>query len=76
MKTLAEFPEGQSGKTEVSPIALDLQNPYHALNVPEHAPVVCLSRIAGHSFPVSRRNSADASTVSQTAITSFAFNGP
>ncbi|XP_040400726.1 cytokine receptor common subunit beta-like [Cygnus olor] len=76
MKTSAESPEGQAGKTEVSPTALDLQNPYHALNVTERAPVVCLSRTAGRSFSVSRRNSADASTASQTAITSFAFNGP
>uniref|UniRef100_A0A8B9BEF7 Fibronectin type-III domain-containing protein n=1 Tax=Anser brachyrhynchus TaxID=132585 RepID=A0A8B9BEF7_9AVES len=76
MKTSSESPEGQAGKTEVSPTALDLQNPYHALNVTERAPVVCLSRTAGRSFSVSRGNSADASTASQTAITSFAFNGP
>ncbi|NXI66727.1 IL3B2 protein, partial [Anseranas semipalmata] len=75
-KTLAESPEGQAEKTEDSCVALDLQNPYHALNVPEHAPVVCPSQIAGHSIPVSRRNSADASIASQTAITCFAFNGP
>ncbi|NXK49800.1 IL3RB protein, partial [Chauna torquata] len=75
-KTLAESPEGQAGKTEVSSVALDQQNPYHALNVPEPAPVVCPSQIAGHSFLVSRRNSADASTTSQTAVTCFAFNGP
>ncbi|XP_005016046.4 cytokine receptor common subunit beta [Anas platyrhynchos] len=76
MKTSAESPEGQAGKTEVSPTALDVQNQYHALNVTERAPVVCLSRTAGRSFPVSRRNSADARTASQTAVTSFAFNGP
>ncbi|XP_050756149.1 cytokine receptor common subunit beta-like [Gymnogyps californianus] len=75
-KTLAEFPEGQAKKTEVSPVALDLQNSYQALNEPEHAPVACSSQIAGHSFPVSRRNSADASIASKTAIPCFAFNGP
>uniref|UniRef100_A0A8C3NS92 Uncharacterized protein n=1 Tax=Geospiza parvula TaxID=87175 RepID=A0A8C3NS92_GEOPR len=31
---------------------------------------------AGHSFPISRRNSADASIASHTAISCFAFNGP
>ncbi|NXF41786.1 IL3B2 protein, partial [Nyctibius bracteatus] len=76
MKTLAESPEGQAEKTDVSPAALDLQNSYHALNELEHAPGVCSSQIAGHSFPVSRRNSADASIASQTAIACFAFNGP
>ncbi|NWX21765.1 IL3B2 protein, partial [Aegotheles bennettii] len=76
MKTLAESPEGQDKKTDVSPVAADLQNSYHALNEPEHAPLVCPSQIAGHSFPVSRRTSADASTASQTAIPCFAFNGP
>ncbi|NWQ89313.1 IL3B2 protein, partial [Burhinus bistriatus] len=75
-KTSAESPEGQAKKTDVSPAALDLQNSYHALNEPEHAPVVCSSQIAGRSFPVSRRNSADANTASQTAIPHFAFNGP
>ncbi|NXJ72606.1 IL3B2 protein, partial [Rostratula benghalensis] len=75
-KTLAESPEGQAKKMDVSPVALDLQNPYHALNEAEHAPVVCSREIAGHSFPVSRRNSADASTASQTAVPCFAFNGP
>uniref|UniRef100_A0A8C4TZ99 Colony stimulating factor 2 receptor subunit beta n=1 Tax=Falco tinnunculus TaxID=100819 RepID=A0A8C4TZ99_FALTI len=62
--------------TDVSPVTLDLQNSYHALNEPEHAPVVCPRQTAGHSFPVSRRNSADASIASQTAIPCFAFNGP
>ncbi|NXE85472.1 IL3B2 protein, partial [Cochlearius cochlearius] len=76
MKTLAESPEGQAKKTAVSPVALDLQNSYHALNEPEHIPVACSSQIAGRSFPVSRRNSADASTASQRAIPCFAFNGP
>ncbi|XP_059672756.1 cytokine receptor common subunit beta [Gavia stellata] len=75
-KTLAECPEGQTKKTDVSPVALDLQNSYHALNEPEHAPVLCSSQIAGHSFPVSRRNSAHASSASQRAIPCFAFNGP
>ncbi|KAM6092749.1 cytokine receptor common subunit beta-like isoform 1-T2 [Theristicus caerulescens] len=75
-KTLAESPEGQAKKTDVSPVALDLQNSYHALNESEHAPVACSSQIAGHSFPVSRRNSADASIASQTAIPCLAFNGP
>ncbi|NXY77796.1 IL3B2 protein, partial [Glareola pratincola] len=75
-KTLAEAPEGQAKKTDVCPAALDLQNSYHALNEPEHALVVCSSHIAGHSFPVSRRNSADASIASQMAAPCFAFNGP
>ncbi|NXN70245.1 IL3B2 protein, partial [Himantopus himantopus] len=75
-KTVAASPEGQAKKTDISPVALDLQNSYHALNEPEHAPVVCSSQIAGHFFPVSRRNSADASIASQTAIPCFAFNGP
>ncbi|XP_010583759.1 PREDICTED: LOW QUALITY PROTEIN: cytokine receptor common subunit beta-like [Haliaeetus leucocephalus] len=75
-KTLAESPEGQAKTTDVSPVALDLQNSYHALNEPEHAPVACSRQIAGHSFPVSRRNSADASVASQRAIPCFAFNGP
>ncbi|NXK15333.1 IL3B2 protein, partial [Herpetotheres cachinnans] len=75
-KTLAESPEGQAKKTDASPVTLDLQNSYHALNEPEHAPVVCSRQIAGHSFPVSRRNSADANIASQAAIPCFAFNGP
>ncbi|XP_009982111.1 PREDICTED: uncharacterized protein LOC104377095, partial [Tauraco erythrolophus] len=75
-KTLAESPEGQTKKTDVSPVVLDLQNSYHALNEQEHAPVVCSNQIARHSFPVSRRNSADASISSQKAIPCFAFNGP
>ncbi|XP_005511334.2 cytokine receptor common subunit beta [Columba livia] len=76
MKSLAECPEGQAKKTDVSPVALDLQNSYHALNESEHAPVICSSQIAGHSFSVSRRNSADASIAAQMAIPCFAFNGP
>lgn len=75
-KTLAESPEGQAKKAEVSRVTLDLQNSYHALNEPENAPALCSSQIAGHSFPVSRRNSAGASIASQTAIPCFAFNGP
>ncbi|NWW10807.1 IL3B2 protein, partial [Oreocharis arfaki] len=75
-KTLAECLEGQAQKTEVSPVTLDLQNSYHALNESEHAPVICLSQSAGHSFPISRRNSADASIASHRAILCFAFNGP
>ncbi|NXM67413.1 IL3B2 protein, partial [Serilophus lunatus] len=76
VKTLAECPEGQTKNTDVSPLSLDLQNSYHALNEPEHAPVVCSSQSAGHSFPVMRRNSADASITSHTSIRCFAFNGP
>ncbi|NXY23989.1 IL3B2 protein, partial [Atrichornis clamosus] len=77
VKTLTECLEGQTKKTDVSPVALDLQNSYHALNEPEHAPAVCSSQIADHSFPVSRRNrSADATIASHTAIPCFAFNGP
>ncbi|NXW44949.1 IL3B2 protein, partial [Nyctiprogne leucopyga] len=76
MKTLSESPGGQAKKTDVSPVAPDLQNSYHALNEPEHALGVCSSQIAGHSFPASRRNSADASIASQRAIPCFAFNGP
>ncbi|XP_065487868.1 cytokine receptor common subunit beta-like isoform X2 [Caloenas nicobarica] len=76
MKNLAESPEGQAKKTDVSSVALDLQNSYHALNESEHAPVICSSQIAGRSFCVSRRNSADASIASQMAIPCFAFNGP
>ncbi|XP_009880159.1 PREDICTED: cytokine receptor common subunit beta-like [Charadrius vociferus] len=75
-KTLAASPEGQAKKADVSPVALDLQNSYHALNEPEHAPVVCSSQIAGHFFPISRRNSVGGSIASQTAIPCFAFNGP
>ncbi|NXK34197.1 IL3B2 protein, partial [Piprites chloris] len=76
VKTLADCPEGQTKKTDVSPVAPDLQNSYHALNEAEHAPVVCPSQIAGHSFPVSRRKSADTSIASRRAIPCFAFNGP
>ncbi|KAM8820033.1 cytokine receptor common subunit beta-like [Eudromia elegans] len=76
-KILTESPEWQAEKAEVSLIALDPQNLYHALDVPEHAPVVCPSiEIAYPSFPLSSKNSADASTVSQTPITCFDFNGP
>ncbi|NXE35833.1 IL3B2 protein, partial [Ptilorrhoa leucosticta] len=75
-KTLAECLEGQTQKTEVSPVTPDLQNSYHALNESEHAPVACSSQSAGHSFPISRRNSADASMASHTTIPCFAFNGP
>ncbi|NXP11145.1 IL3B2 protein, partial [Thinocorus orbignyianus] len=75
-KALTEFPEGQAKNTDVSPVALDLQNSYHALNEAEHAPVICSSQIAGHSFPVSRTNSADTTTVSEMAAPCFAFNGP
>uniref|UniRef100_A0A8C3NM58 Uncharacterized protein n=1 Tax=Geospiza parvula TaxID=87175 RepID=A0A8C3NM58_GEOPR len=63
-------------KTDVSPVIPDLQNSYHALNESEHAPVACSNQRAGHSFPISRRNSADASIASHTAISCFAFNGP
>ncbi|NWW24763.1 IL3B2 protein, partial [Falcunculus frontatus] len=75
-KILAECLEDQTQKTDVSPVTLDLQNSYHALNESEHGPVVCSSQSAGHSFPISRRNSADASIASRTAIPCFAFNGP
>ncbi|NXP44388.1 IL3B2 protein, partial [Heliornis fulica] len=75
-KTLSESPEGQAKMADVSHIALDLQNSYHALNELEHAPVVSSSQIAGDSFPVSRRNSTDASIASQASIPCFAFNGP
>ncbi|XP_017936284.3 cytokine receptor common subunit beta isoform X2 [Manacus vitellinus] len=75
-KTLAEYPEGQTEKTDVSLVAPDLQNSYHALNEAEHAPVFCSSQIAGHSFPVSRKNSDDESIAPHTAIPCFAFNGP
>ncbi|NXS85454.1 IL3B2 protein, partial [Erpornis zantholeuca] len=73
---LAECLEGQTQKTEVSPVTLDLQNSYHALNESEHAPDVCSSQSAGHSFPISRRNSAGGTTTSHRAIPCFAFNGP
>ncbi|XP_039581480.1 cytokine receptor common subunit beta [Passer montanus] len=75
-KTLAECLEGQTKKTDASPVTPDLQNSYHALNESEHAPVACSSQRAGHSFPISRRNSADASIASHRAIPCFAFNGP
>ncbi|NXH49494.1 IL3B2 protein, partial [Dicaeum eximium] len=75
-KTLAECLEGQTKKTDVSPVTLDLQNSYHTLHESEHAPVACSGQSAGHSFPISRRNSADASLASHTAIPCFAFNGP
>ncbi|NWT86992.1 IL3B2 protein, partial [Lanius ludovicianus] len=75
-KTLAECLEEQTQKTEVSPVTLDLQNSYQALNESEHAPGVCSSQSAGHSFPISRRNSADASIASHTAMPCFDFNGP
>ncbi|XP_074757439.1 cytokine receptor common subunit beta-like isoform X2 [Athene noctua] len=75
-KTLAEYPEVQAKKTDNFPVALDLQNSYHALNEPERATVVFSSQTAGHSFPVSRRNNADENIASQTAIPCFAFNGP
>ncbi|NWI59822.1 IL3RB protein, partial [Calyptomena viridis] len=76
VKTLPECPEVRIKKTDVSPVSLDLWNSYHALNEPEHAPVVCSSQIGDHSFSVSRRNSADASIASHTSIRCFAFNGP
>ncbi|NWT94479.1 IL3B2 protein, partial [Urocynchramus pylzowi] len=76
VKTLTECLEGQTKKTDVFPVTPDLQNSYHALNESEHAPVACSSLRAGHSFPISRRNSADASIASHTAIPCFAFNGP
>nr|XP_013802553.1 PREDICTED: cytokine receptor common subunit beta-like [Apteryx mantelli mantelli] len=76
-KTLAESPEGQAEKAEVSLVVLDPQNVYHALDVPEDAAVVCPpSQMADPSFPVSRENSADASIASQTAMPCFDFNGP
>ncbi|NXS01645.1 IL3B2 protein, partial [Oxylabes madagascariensis] len=75
-KTLAECIEGQIRKTDVSPLTSDLQNSYHAFKESEHAPVACSSMSDGHSFPISRRNSADASIASYTAIPCFAFNGP
>lgn len=75
-KTLAECLEGQTRKTDVFPVTLDLQNSYHALNESEHTPVACSSQSAYPSFPISRRNSADASIASHTRIPCFAFNGP
>ncbi|XP_021239504.1 cytokine receptor common subunit beta-like isoform X2 [Numida meleagris] len=75
-KILAETPEVQTEKTVDSSGALDLQNPYRALNAPEHAPVVCPRQVPGRSFSVSRTNCADANITSQTALTCFAFNGP
>ncbi|NXU63333.1 IL3B2 protein, partial [Horornis vulcanius] len=76
VKALAECIEGQTRKTDVSPVTSDLQNSYHALNESEHAPVACSSMSAGHSFPISRRKSADASTAFHATIPCFAFNGP
>ncbi|NXB68118.1 IL3B2 protein, partial [Struthidea cinerea] len=75
-KTLAECLEEQTQKTDVSPVTLDLQNSYQALTESEHAPFVCSSQSAGHSFTISRRNSADALITSHTAIPCFDFNGP
>ncbi|NXU04712.1 IL3B2 protein, partial [Buphagus erythrorhynchus] len=75
-KTLAECLEGQTRKTDVFPVTLDLQNSYHALNESEHNLAACSSQSACHSFPISRRKSADASIASHTAIPCFAFNGP
>ncbi|NXX93566.1 IL3B2 protein, partial [Centropus bengalensis] len=75
-KTLAKSPEGQTEKTEVLPAPLDLQNSHDVLNEPEQSPVGCSSQTAGHPIHVSRRNSADASIVSQAALPCFAFNGP
>ncbi|NXQ35321.1 IL3B2 protein, partial [Alaudala cheleensis] len=75
-KTLAECIEGQTRKTEVSPVTSDLQNSYHALNESEHTPAACPSMSAGHSFLISRRNSADVNIASHTGIPCFAFNGP
>ncbi|NXC06908.1 IL3B2 protein, partial [Orthonyx spaldingii] len=76
VKTLAECLEGQTKTADVSPVTPDLQNSYHALNESEHTPVVCSSKSAGHSFPISRRKSVDANIASHTAIPCFAFNGP
>ncbi|XP_061867996.1 cytokine receptor common subunit beta [Colius striatus] len=73
MKILTESPEELATKTDVSPVALDTQNSYHALKETEHAPVVCSSQFAGHSFIVSRRNSGNSSIGLRTC---FAFNGP
>ncbi|NXO32605.1 IL3B2 protein, partial [Cisticola juncidis] len=76
VKALAECIEDQTRKTDVSPVTPDLQNSYHALNESEHTSVTCPSMSAVHSFPISRRNSADASMASHTATPCFAFNGP
>ncbi|NXS37255.1 IL3B2 protein, partial [Pomatostomus ruficeps] len=76
VKTLSECLEGQAKKTDVSPATPDLQNSYQALNESEHSPIVCSSQSAGHSSPISRTNSADASIASHTATPCFAFNGP
>ncbi|XP_058719624.1 cytokine receptor common subunit beta-like [Poecile atricapillus] len=76
VKTLAECLEDQTRKTDVSSVTSDLQNSYHALNESDHAPVACSSQSASHSFPISRRNSADASIASHRATPCFAFNGP
>ncbi|NXP75610.1 IL3B2 protein, partial [Ramphastos sulfuratus] len=76
MKTLAECPEGQAKQTDASHTALDLQNSYHTLNEPEHAPLLFSSQTAGHTIPASRKHSADACVASQTAVPCFAFNGP
>ncbi|NXX76670.1 IL3B2 protein, partial [Urocolius indicus] len=73
VKTLAESPEEPATKTDISPVALDMQNSYHALKETEHAPVICSSQFVGHSFLVSRRNSSHSSNGLQTC---FAFNGP
>ncbi|NWR42141.1 IL3B2 protein, partial [Regulus satrapa] len=75
-KTLAECLEGQTKKTDVSPVTPDLQNSYLALNETEHTPVACSSQSAGHSFLILRRNSDGPSIASHTAIPCFAFNGP
>ncbi|XP_010211301.1 PREDICTED: cytokine receptor common subunit beta [Tinamus guttatus] len=75
--TLTESSEWQAEKAEVSLIALDPQNLYRALDVPDHVPADCPSNeMAYPSFPFSRENSADASITSQTAFTRFDFNGP
>lgn len=76
MKTLGEWPEGQAKQTDASHTALDLQNSYHALNEPEHAPLVCSSQTAGRAIPAAGKHAADACVASQAAIPCFAFNGP
>ncbi|NXD22622.1 IL3B2 protein, partial [Spelaeornis formosus] len=75
-KNLAECLEGQTRKTDVSPVSPNLQNSYHALNESEHTSVTCSCQSAGDSFPISRRNSSDANIASHRAIPCFAFNGP
>ncbi|XP_016161480.1 PREDICTED: cytokine receptor common subunit beta isoform X2 [Ficedula albicollis] len=75
-KALAECLEGQTRKINAFPVTPDLQNSYQALNESEHAPVACSSQSTGRSFPISRRNSADARVASHSAIPCFAFNGP